>query len=391
MIVSGYLALGLAYARATPAWQAPDEPAHYNYVAYVAERGQLPVLEPGDYPAGKIPIGPRARPADISEFRYESHQPPLFYALAALAFLVDRSAFALRTLSVLFGAGLLVATFLCARTSLPRRPWLWLAVPAFVAFIPMHLFVAGSVENDSLSELVLSTLLLGVLSAWPAAVLGLLLGLAVLTKVTIYVPALLLVAAAVRRRAGAAAQALAAAMVVSGWWIVRNALTYGWADPLAQRRQAEVAGSQVQSSGFGLPELWRFAATSFRSFWGQFGWMSIPLTEREYRALIVLTALACAGWFVVAIRRQPLPSGWPFLALAWVGVVAGDLAYNLKFVQPQGRYLFPALVPIAIFYVAGFAALFPRRAQPAALGALSMALLAFSAYALQRDLVPGFR
>ena len=38
--------------------------------------------------------------------------------------------------------------------------------------------------------------------------------------------------------------------------------------------------------------------------------------------------------------------------------VAGDLAYNLKFVQPQGRYLFPALIPIAVFYVCGFAFMF---------------------------------
>ena len=216
-------------------------------------------------------------------------------------------------------------------------------------------------------------------------------GLALLTKVTIYVPAVLLVGLALWRRLRAAAVALAAAIAVSGWWFVRNGLTYGWSDVLVQGRQAEVAGSQVQTGAFGLAELGRFIATSFHSFWGQFGWMSVPLSEREYRALIVLTVLACMGWLLLALRREPLPKGWIPLALTWLGVVAGDLAYNLKFVQPQGRYLFPALIPIAVFYVCGFAALFPRRAQPAAVGLFSVALLGFSVYAQQRDLIPAFR
>src|SRR5690242_18295108 len=103
LIVAAYLALALAYARATPAWQAPDEPAHFNYVAYLANRAELPVLEPGDYPAGQVPIGPRGRPADLSGFRYEAHQPPLFYALEAVVYKLRPSVFASRVLSILFG------------------------------------------------------------------------------------------------------------------------------------------------------------------------------------------------------------------------------------------------------------------------------------------------
>jgi uncharacterized membrane protein len=406
--VLAYLTLALAYARVTPAWQAPDEPAHYNYVAYLAERGQLPILQQGDYPDGQVPIGPETRPADVSAFRYESHQPPLFYALAALVFKFHPSVFALRALSALFGAALVPVAFWCAKRALPRRPWLWLGVAAFAAFIPMHLFVAGSVENDSLADLVISLLLLAVLARWYWPALGLLLGLAFLTKVTIYLPAALLVAMAIflprkeawgvvksRTRLTSAAGALALAMIVSSWWFVRNALIYGWTDVLVQGRQAEVAGSQTQTGAFGGAELVRFVATSFHSFWGQFGWMSIPLPERDYRGLIALTALAAAGWIaILAGCRTQAQSGaarpWLALGLTFTGVLAGDLAYNLKFVQPQGRYLFPALVPIAFFYVCGFAALFPRRVQPAAIAALSLALLAFSAYALQHDLAHAF-
>ena len=407
LIVAAYLALALAYARATPAWQAPDEPAHYNYVAYLAEHAQLPVLQPGDYPAGKVPIGPEVRLTDISDFRYEAHQPPLFYALAAVLFKLHPTVFALRALSALFGAALLPVAFACARLTLLARPWLWLGIAAFAGFIPMHLFVAGSIENDSLADLVLSLLVLAYLALatgwqnrWRWAAVGLLLGLALLTKVTIYPAAVLLFSLSLWERAGerarAAGTALAVAAAVAGWSFIRNGLTYGWSDLLVQGRQAAVAGSQVQTGTFGIAELWRFVATSFHSFWGQFGWMSVPLSEREYQALIGLTALAFLGWMVFLARRGSLTLPSPAAAgeglfLTWLGVLAGDLAYNLKFVQPQGRYLLPALVPIAFFYVCGFAALFPRRARPAAVGLLSVGLLAFSAYALQRDLIPSFR
>src|SRR3990172_6375395 len=44
-----YLIIGLQYAVLTPPWQVPDEPAHYNYIRYIAESGALPVLKSGDY------------------------------------------------------------------------------------------------------------------------------------------------------------------------------------------------------------------------------------------------------------------------------------------------------------------------------------------------------
>ena len=48
LILLLYLAVGALYAIKTPAWQTPDEPAHYNYVRQLAN-GRLPVIQPGDY------------------------------------------------------------------------------------------------------------------------------------------------------------------------------------------------------------------------------------------------------------------------------------------------------------------------------------------------------
>ena len=47
-IVLVYLIIGVLYAIYTPAWQAPDEPAHYNYIRQLAS-GRLPIIEADDY------------------------------------------------------------------------------------------------------------------------------------------------------------------------------------------------------------------------------------------------------------------------------------------------------------------------------------------------------
>ena len=121
VILALYLTLGLAYARATPPWQAPDEPAHFNYVRYLAERAELPLLQPGDYPDGVVPTGPNTRLTDITAFRYESHQPPLFYALGAVIYKLHPTLMALRALSLLLGAVFVVAAAWCARLATPGR------------------------------------------------------------------------------------------------------------------------------------------------------------------------------------------------------------------------------------------------------------------------------
>ena len=48
LLLLAYLALGVLFAARTPAWQTPDEPAHYNYVGQVAGGG-LPVIARGDW------------------------------------------------------------------------------------------------------------------------------------------------------------------------------------------------------------------------------------------------------------------------------------------------------------------------------------------------------
>ena len=80
VILVVYLVVGSLYAAGTPIWQAPDEPAHYNYIRSLAEGEGLPVMESGDYDQAYLSrLTSEAFPPELSvlPLEYEDHQPPL--------------------------------------------------------------------------------------------------------------------------------------------------------------------------------------------------------------------------------------------------------------------------------------------------------------------------
>ena len=124
------LTLGSLYAVVTPPWQVPDEPAHYNYIRYLIEERRFPRLEVGDYDQAYLRQITTAKfdpSLSIEAIRYEFHQPPLYYLLAAPVYAAFGGALVpLRLLSVVLGAALVVVAYLVARLSTPisrGRPW----------------------------------------------------------------------------------------------------------------------------------------------------------------------------------------------------------------------------------------------------------------------------
>ncbi|MFO7696103.1 MAG: DUF2142 domain-containing protein [Anaerolineae bacterium] len=399
-ILLTYLLLAGAYAVYTPAWQAPDEPAHYNYVRYIAEYGALPELKPGDYPAEYLEEIKAARFApsySIDPIRYESHQPPVYYLLAAPAFLLGRTLgmetplLPQRLFSVALGLISLLVAYRLVRALAPGRPELALGTVAFMGFLPMRLAVTGAVNNDVLVELLLGLtvwqLVVQGTDSWStrrSLLLGLTVGLALLTKLQAYVAAPLVFlawawAAGTARRAhrslaplvGQGALVAAVALAILLPWLIRNAAVYGPGDLLGMVRHDAVAGEQLTTAAL-LAEsgtvgaLRRLLQTTFQSFWGQFGWMGVPLHPRVYQALAALSALALLGMLDGArdLWRAARSSGRAYatmLLAAWSALtVAGFLWYNLQYVQHQGRYLFPALPVWALLFTWGIQRLFTR-------------------------------
>jgi len=429
-----YLLAGVLYATITPRWQAPDEPAHYNYVRYLATQHRFPELVAGCYNQEYLAqlTAQRFPPQlSIDSVCYEYHQPPLYYLLVAPLFILTGGSLpALRLASVALGAGVVALAFAVARAIFPRQPDIALGTMAFVAFVPMHAAMLAAVNNDALAELLLAAILLllarRTTSLRPPTtrdhlILGATLGLGLITKTTIYI-AVPLVAAAlllpVLAKKAAGRQALIQAAIILGLallialpWYGRNAALYGGFDVLGLGRHNAVVVGQLRTTDFlasvgAAAYAGNFLLTTFHSFWGQFGWMAVPMDARTYHLLAVLLAVAGFGLAAGAAQRRwaQLQAGQPqalgLLALA-VGLMALAYGgYNLGFVQFQGRYLFPALIPLGLFFALGWReAVRPRQTWWLA-GGLAVALvsgldkwgglmvLPFMAAAAARNIIP---
>jgi 4-amino-4-deoxy-L-arabinose transferase-like glycosyltransferase len=397
------LGLGVGFARHTPPWQAPDEPAHYNYIAHVAgdtpSPGGWPVISPEDYPAdmvARVMAREIGAETDLGDLRYEDHQPPLYYWLAAWVYrLPSRSdvggtsaaparLLTLRLTGTLLALVTTTLTWTWVRLGWPDEPGLALAAAGFTAFLPMHAAIGASVNNDVLALPLMAAVLVVTLGhatgriderqlRWLG---GGLLGAAFLTKLTVYVAALpLAVAAWLPFRRGRRLRVLGAASPVwigitlaAPWWL-RNAAIYGWRDPFALAAHAEAVQPQPTTAAFLAEFGWatflrRAAVFTFDSFWGVYGWMSVFLPAWVYSGLALACCLSALGlWRHRHARRSGLalrPGGrdsewaaWCLGSLTTIGSLCAFSAYNLHFVQHQGRYLFPALLPLAAWATLG--------------------------------------
>ncbi len=400
LILLVYLALGAGYALLTPLWQAPDEPAHFNNIAHIAATGRLPVLRAGDYDQAyleKLKAEHFPPELSIEPVRYEGHQPPLYYLLMTPVLWMLQDAglavqvWALRLLNVGVGALVILFIWLSARRLFPKRPRAALLAAGFVAFLPMHIAMSAAINNDALAELFIAAVMFRLLAAleeetspghW--AVTGLLIGLGLLTKFQAYI--LIPLAGAVwlwqlwrgwRMHAlsvglwlSGGALALPALLLPLPWWL-RNMSLYGPSDPFGLDRHNAVVVGQPRTLDWIAAHGWagyldRFITFTFRSFWGVFGWMGVFMDARVYLLLTLLSCLIVAGglyqlwrWRRGQLRVSRFQMRGLGLLLLHLGLVAAAyLWYNLDFVQHQGRYFFPALLPISVFAAIGLLGLF---------------------------------
>ena len=381
-ILAVFLIVGTLYAVYTPVWQAPDEPAHYNYIRALAEGDGFPVLEPGDYDQAYLSrLTSEKFPPEllVDSVKYEGHQPPLYYLLATPVYwLGGGSVVALRLFSLLLGAIGVAMVMAILREFWPDRPGMaWLG-GGLVAFIPQFVAMMAAINNDALTLALLwlwlwlaLRYLRGKTSPW---VLGVVLGLLLLTKSTGYGAAVLavLVIALRARRTGQSLRwsarevliILGPALVLGALWWVRNSVVYGWPDVMGLIRHDEVVFGQPRTEDWmtrdGLfPFLTGAFRTTFRSFWGQFGWMGVVLDARIYLGLGIFSGLLAWGavWRLATGLRSGLEARQRdgLLLLGASALITGVLfvGYNLTFVQHQGRYLFPALPLFGLAAAAG--------------------------------------
>lgn len=456
VILAGYVGLGAWFAITTPAWQAPDEPAHYNYIAQVARGDVLPTIGEGDWNQAYLDalLASRFAPElldDLDTIRYENHQPPLYYWLASLPYLLSGGdLIVLRLFSVGLGVVTVVASYAIGRELYPAQPAIALGMMALVAFLPQHLAMLASVNNDALAGAVIALTLLALISYLKGGQvsvmrLGYIGGVILITKTTAYFALGLILLAllmrAIRLRENFIVKLFVVALPISafaGFWFGRNMLTYGVPDFLGLAAHDRIVVGQLRTADL-IAEIGtqayflRGAETTFKSFWGQFGWMAVPMPDGVYYGILGVLLLALTGWFIrilipraskpykpldtpfphisyaVNVGDNPtlpytetvddtvpgLPAGvrpqvWLLLLMALTLAMAQFIYYNTEFVQFQGRYMFGGLIPLALLIVLGVDSwrnLIVRRAWVlTVLPFLSLAGL--SAYALTRWIVP---
>ncbi len=408
-IATIFLLLGGVYSLVTPIFESPDELWHYPFVWHLARTWELPVQDP----------------ANPQLWQQEGGQAPLYYALAALltspivaddlpeliypnpqadigliradgnanvvvhteheAWPWQGTSLAIhlaRFLSVLLGTGTVLVIYGLGRTLWPERPNLALLAMSFVAFNPMFLFISGSVNNDNLIIFLANFTiwwLVGMVvnrqESWRYYIcLGILVGLAALAKasglILLGMVGLTLLWWGWRQRSWRIALAGNAIVVllvgaVAGWWYWRNLRLYG--ELTGTRTIIAMMGPRPFSPSPG--QLLAETPGLVRSFWGLFGYFSVPMPVPLYWLYNLLAAVGLIG-LVVAVLPGPRQSFPPRLRLTWP-ILAGWLLltvialiqWTLRTPASQGRFLFPALGSLAILWGVGWMAVIPDRWQ----------------------------
>jgi tetratricopeptide (TPR) repeat protein len=417
------LALGTA-ARLHNAWSAPvlagyDAFGHFTYVWFVAETGRIPLPTQG----------------------WSFFHPPFYYAcMAGLWNALDGAdpAFRLKTGKVLLAALGLVHSFVAWRI-VRRRPWkspaaCW-AAALLNLLVPVHLYTAGFLGNEALGGVLGSLailVLVGLIEApgdparsrariARAALLGILLGLAMLTKTSAAAVvagcfAAIATSALVRREVASGVQAggvaLVVMLVVCGPWYARNVEVYGtpfqlsrsamlvrfvednqpqatrrWADyvtfdPMIFRRPVWPRDQSPLSGGGGERDFGRSVRESvwtgiYANTWfdGFGGWVLPPVVESEAarragQLLMLLgiapTLLVIAGFAGALARLRRGPPDDTQIAFLWITTAMLALlllhtknAPIAAAVKPS--YLAPASVAFAFWLAEGIRLLEKRR------------------------------
>lgn len=308
-ILLGSAALGGLYVALVPPGLPYDEPAHWGNAVFYLDQQRMPVL--GEPSA-----------------TYEAQHGPVAYLLYALAawpfrYLGDGAAF-YAARAVLFTAHIVLVclTWTLIRRLVPASVGAAAVGAAAVGWNPMLLAMAASVQNDTLfivfglaGLLVVADANRGLRRCLAA---GLLMGLALLTKLTAW-PFVLAggVWLVLRRQIPGAAVYGGAVIAVAGWWVLRNVRLYG---TLTAHKAVEELYYDFQPVGWDLVGAVRGGVT--------YMWLPTEYFRNQLRAptlvdILIVGATALGAFGVITLlRRTGQDARGLLLAVAAAGAAA---------------------------------------------------------------------
>jgi hypothetical protein len=397
-----YLLTGTLLNVVFPLGEAPDEPAHFLYVRYVAQHRTLPVMQPRytdnetveafQAPAYYVLAALLAHPVTGGEiqlgrnpafsFGARDAQIPAFFPLPDHSFPWRGPYLAwhiVRFYSLFLGALSLWLTYRTAQLAF-RSEWLAMATVAYLSLNPQFIYLHSAVTNDVMAvvagSLISLTALLLVRASRPRgfALAGGAIALAILSK-----PSALVMAPGLMLAAGPAWRALPSKrarwlslvwlglipLCCSGWWFLRNLSLYGDLTGISAARQALSMNYYAQPLSLRqlvniLPQMFRQA---FRTSWGIFGWLSLPLPQWVFYLVLAVHLGALMGLLLKPRAWLRHRSTAIVLFGTWLGLLVGFLYYNVETNSSgwHGRFLFPGLSVLGLGVVAGWRQWFGRR------------------------------
>lgn len=439
--------VGTCYALIQPVWSVVDEGPHFGYVELVGERFQFPragetlvseqvlaigrdrqwgwqyprdpslKLEGDDAPegTGRADESQWVK-ANLWRFNYEAIQPPLYYMMGAAVYrLTPGSAlnrvYAIRILSAILASLNVLIAYRIARRISPKSRILQIGAPASFVLLQGYMFNLSQVTNDALAAPMGGLIILLMIRAIQdepdrrdSMLIGLALGLALLTKSVLWSMPFIMTIVFVRqfgwRRAIGHLRWIAgisAAVFVP--WLIRNLFVYG--DATGQSTMSRFLGTFFPAQRFvSVGEIWNYTWTATRHMvlsyaWGEPVWVWAYRTANVIAvyALLGFTAIGWTSWFfhrrrMRAAQHHPsadksresddvieieLPSNRsqpaPLLEKPgmWVCGLTVLVSYLFLLVLPLlggiavvGRYMYPVSAAVAVGVTFGTARVVPR-------------------------------
>lgn len=383
----------IGFAIYTPTFYAPDEQSHFKYIQYLYENKSFPV---------------QTSKTDAITNDWEYYQPPLYYLTvtptywATYSFLGQDVSLLVRSIRV-FSIFLWIINIIFAFKILDNLQVTDIFIYSFtismICLIPTYTSLSSAINNDNLL-ITIGAGLLYLLSKqrtfFYSLCVGILLGIALLTKLTAVIYAFAVFAIVLvqwLRKSISIVEALAhfslivtIAMLLWLPWGIRNLLIYG-----------DLTAESVANVPREWPSLWHGLLDSLHyieeSFWAVSGIYNnirfVPTVGR----LVTYLALAGLVYGLLQGKRQmydfftgPRGDFMAAMLLAIIVNIALVLRFGVLYGQAQGRFLFPLLIPIACLMAVSFAMLEADRYLPKAHvhvgGLFAVYALSFFAYSM---------
>lgn len=364
---------GLIWAMIVPPNnEAPDEASHVNIVYFLKEEKRIPVfnrekeIKPTRYDS-RILSGAYYSMAYNSPLSY---LPFIFSAKSPTENISKSNVVPMRVISALFIALFALFLFLALNNFRPQNPTLALAVSLFAVLIPQVIFTAGYINIEPIA-LLISAISFYFLSCIVVAKnkrignfigLGIFLGLLGLCKanylIFVIFSFLVLIINTVeseKRRWPTIYSLISAGILIifNLWWWIRNIALYG--DPLIlgyiQREIINKAPEWIVTpakQGYNIVTIFErkdFLKFTFLGFFANLGGASIFL-PRTFYIIFFLIIVACLYLVLKNIKQNKYSEFiWSMIIMS-VAVILYFANKNLYDFSPQGRHLFPLLIPL---------------------------------------------